>query len=517
MKNFAEWATKTSWSQPDAVALIDPHLGISRTFAELATRTRHLAHGLQDLLGAGRGERIAVLSQNRLEYIEIYLACAASGTLLFPLNWRQAHALNILALQAASPSVVFYDTDFAEDAQRLREGAPDARWIEWHTGTSSAYEALLEEVNSADMGILSPLPAPDSLLSEPYLAVSTGGTTGVPKCAVHSQASYAGNMLNYMAAQRITEDDVFMMLGQFFHVTGYMPLAHLCLGRPVVVTNFDAEETVRVINDWGVTGFFCIATMLPRLLEVLRTTGTKTPSVRLVGYGGARMGEEVIRSAADLFNAELLQIWGMSEFGTGTTLGPAAHRAALAGERPELLRSCGRPALESEIKIIDPSGALVPRDGVTPGELCHRGSNNMLSYWNKPEETQTLLRDGWVHSGDGAVWDDLGYVYIVDRIKNMIISGGENIFPAEIERVIANMPGVAEVAVVGSPDEVWGESVRAVVVTSAESSVTTEMIRTAVEKELGSYRKPRIVSFVSSLPMTPTGKIDLRAVKSIPI
>jgi len=252
-------------------------------------------------------------------------------------------------------------------------------------------------------------------------------------------------------------------------------------------------------------------------VEVLRQTGTETPTVRLVGYGGARMGEEVIRSASELFNAEMLQIWGMSEFGTGTTLGPEAHRAALSGRQPELLRSCGRPALLSDIKVVDPSGATVPRDGSTVGELCHRGTNNMLSYWHKPEETASLLRDGWVHSGDGAVWDESGYVYIVDRIKNMIISGGENIFPAEIERVIANIPGVAEVSVVGSPDDVWGEVVRAVVVVSAEASVTADSITLAVERELGSYRKPRIIDFVPVLPMTPTGKIDLRAVRSLPI
>ena len=516
MLNIAHWTTKTARSTPDAPALIEPHLGITRSFGELERRTKLLAHGLQDLLDAGRGRRVAALGRNSLEFVELYLACAWSGTVLFPLNWRQATGMNLTALAEADPAVVFFDAEFSEEAERLKEAAPEAAWIEWKPGSASQYEDLLAKAAAADAA-LTPLPDPLSLLHEPYLAVSTGGTTGVPKCAVHSQYTYGGNLVNYLASQRINETDVFMMLGQFFHVTGYMPFAHLAMGRPVVVTNFEAAETVQVIVEHGVTNFFCIATMLPRLIEVLRSTGTRTPSVRLVGYGGARMGEEVIRAAGELFEADLVQIWGMSEFGTGTILGPDAHREALDGRSPRLLRSCGRAGLVTDVKVIGPDGTPVPRDGVTVGELCHLGPNNMLQYWNKPQETADLVHDGWVHSGDGATWDEQGYVYIADRIKNMIISGGENIFPAEIERVIANIPGVAEVSVIGHPDEEWGETVRAVVVRSTGSDVTADQIANTVDAELGKYRRPRIISFVSELPMTPTGKINLQAVKAIPV
>jgi acyl-CoA synthetase (AMP-forming)/AMP-acid ligase II len=514
--NLAHWTTKAARSTPDAPALIEPHLGITRSFGELEQRTQLLAHVLQDHLGAGRGERIAALGRNSLEFVELYIACAWSGTVLFPLNWRQATVLNQAALVDARPHVVFYDSEFADEAELLKTSAPDAVWIEWTPGRPSAYEDLLATA-AADTAHHRALPDPLSLLHEPYLAVSTGGTTGIAKSAVHTQYTYGGNLVNYLAAQRIDEHDVFMMLGQFFHVTGYMPFAHLAMGRPVVITNFDAPETVKVIVEHSVTGFFCIATMLPRLVEVLRATGTSTPSVRLVGYGGARMGEEVIASAAKLFDADMVQIWGMSEFGTGTILGPEAHREAISGRKPHLLRSCGRAGLVTDIKIIGADGELVPQDGTTVGELCHYGPNNMLHYWNKPEETAGLVHDGWIHSGDGATWDAEGYVYIADRIKNMIISGGENIFPAEIERVIANIPGVAEVSVVGHPDEEWGEVVRAVVVRSAGAEVSHEVITTTVEAELGKYRRPRLITFVDELPMTPTGKINLKAVRGIPL
>jgi acyl-CoA synthetase (AMP-forming)/AMP-acid ligase II len=514
--NLAHWTTKAARSTPEAPALIEPHLGITRSFGELEERTLLLAHVLQDLLGAGQGQRIGALGRNSLEFVELYIACAWSGTLLFPLNWRQATSMNQAALVDAQPSVVFFDSEFAAEAEALKTAVPDAVWVEWTPGGPSHYEDLLAKA-AADESGLHPLPAPLSLLHEPYLAVSTGGTTGIPKSAVHSQYTYGGNLVNYLAAQRIDETDVFMMLGQFFHVTGYMPFAHLAMGRPVVITNFEAEETVKIIVDHGVTGFFCIATMLPRLVEVLRSTGTRTPTVRLVGYGGARMGEEVIRAAGELFGSDLVQIWGMSEFGTGTILGPEAHRDALSGQQPHLLRSCGRAGLVTDVKVIGPDGDPVRRDGETVGELCHFGPNNMLHYWNKPDETEALVHDGWVHSGDGATWDAEGYVYIADRIKNMIISGGENIFPAEIERVISNIPGVAEVSVVGHPDEEWGEIVRAVVVRSSGSDLSPETITSTVDAELGKYRRPRIITFVDELPMTPTGKVNLKAVRATPL
>jgi acyl-CoA synthetase (AMP-forming)/AMP-acid ligase II len=513
--NLAQWTTKAAHSSPNSPALIEPHLHSVRTFGELEERTILLAHALSNLLDAGQGSRVVVFGRNTLEFVELYIACAWSGTVLFPLNWRQSSIANQAALRDCEPAVVFYDAEFAGEVNDLRESAPGARWIEWEPGKASAFEDLLQEAADHD-GEFPPLPDPESLIHEPYLAVSTGGTTGIPKSAVHSQFTYSANLVTYLAAQRIDESDVFMMLGQFFHVTGYMTFAHLAMGCPVVITNFEAEETVRVINAEGVTSFFCIATMLPRLVEVLRTTQTATPSVRSVGYGGARMGEEVIRAAGELFDAELMQIWGMSEFGTGTVLGPEAHRRALSGAEPGLLRSCGRSGLVTDVKIVDPLGNPVPKDNTTVGELCHRGPNNMLRYFNQPDETADLLHDGWVHSGDGATWDANGYIYIADRIKNMIISGGENIFPAEIERVISNIPGIAEVSVVAAPHAEWGEIVRAVVVCPT-GSVTTDEIVTIVERELGNYRKPRIVTFVDELPMTPTGKINLQAVRAIPL
>ena len=207
--------------------------------------------------------------------------------------------------------------------------------------------------------------------------------------------------------------------------------------------------------------------------------------MRLVEYGGAPMGADTIRQAGEAFGADLLQAWGMTEFGPGSYLGPEAHRRALSGERPELLGSCGNAALLSTLAVLDADGRPVPRDGKTMGELCHRGPNNMISYWNKPKETAELMRDGWIHSGDAATWDDEGFCYIVDRIKSMIISGGENIFPSEVERCLGDHPEIAEVVVLGIPDPHWGEVVKAVIVRTNGSTLTEEQVTAYVSERLG--------------------------------
>jgi long-chain acyl-CoA synthetase len=497
---------------PRAPALIDPKSGITRTFGDLSRRAGLLAGGLFDVLEIRPGGSVAALSRNSMELIELYLACARTGALLFPLNWRFSASQVADSLRDASPQVVFYEAEFADVVESLR-GEVDTTWIEWATGKSTEYEDLLHRVASRIERIRFDLPPVQSLTHQPYVAISTGGTSGIPKSAVHSQFSYGACTIDYQAAARVAETDIYLMLGQLFHVVGYMTFAYLLSGRPVIVSNFESEGTLDLVRAENVSGFMAIATMLPRLLAEMERDGRPTPSVRLVEYGGAPMGADTIRRAGELFDAGLLQAWGMTEFGPGSYLGPAAHRRALSGEKPELLRSCGRSALLSELAVLDPDGVPVPRDGRSMGELCHRGPNTMIGYWNKPEETAELMRDGWVHTGDGAAWDDEGFFYIVDRIKSMIISGGENIFPSEVERCLGDHPGIAEVVVIGVPDQQWGEIVKAFVVRRAGSSITENEVTQYVGEHLASYKRPRMVQFLDQLPMTPTGKVNRKLLR----
>jgi acyl-CoA synthetase (AMP-forming)/AMP-acid ligase II len=513
--NIAELGSKAASYAPNAPALIDAQRGAARTFGELSDRVDALALCLVNMFGPG--QRVAVLSRNSIEMVELYLACAASGSLLFPLNWRFSSAQLTQALQDSDPVVVFYEKSYEPVVKELSSVIPARAWVSWETGHDSYYEELLARAITSGRHPAStlhgaaPLPKPSTLLHKPFLAVSTGGTTGIPKSAVHTQYSYAACAMNYLAAARIAQTDVYLMLGQLFHVVGYMPLAYLAAGRPVVIANFNANELVGIIRQEQVSGFFAIATMLPQLMSAVRDSGVRLPSVRQVEYGGAPMGEEVIRGAAELFEADMIQAWGMSELGPGTYLGPEDHRRAFAGDHPHRLRSCGRSALLSTVAVLGEDGRPVPRDGASVGEICHRGPGNMTGYWNKPDETAELLRDGWVHSGDIGTWDEDGYVFIVDRKKSMIISGGENIFPAEVERALGNHPEIAEVVVVGIPDPTWGEVVKALVVRRDGSALDAAGVTAFAENQLGSYKKPRIVEFVEALPVTPTGKVDRRA------
>ncbi|MFZ3295862.1 MAG: AMP-binding protein [Mycobacterium sp.] len=507
MINLAGSAQRFAARNPHAPALIDPLAGVTRTFGELSRRVDLLSGALLYVIGARPGTRVAALSRNSLELVELYLACARTGAMLFPLNWRFSPSQVAAALRDAKPAVVFYGAEFADVVDTMRTQI-DVKWIEWATNKDTEYEDLLLRAGARIDTIRPDLPQEASLVHQPYLAVSTGGTTGIPKSAVHTQYSYGACILDYQAAARIAETDVYLMLGQFFHVIGYMSLAYLMLGRPVVVTNFDVDGIIDLIRSENVSGFMAIATMLPRLIGALEKDGGATPSVRLLEYGGAPMGGETIRQAGELFQAGLLQAWGMSEFGPGTYLGPEPHRRALSGERPELLRSCGSAALLSTLTVLDPDGIPVPRDGVTMGELCHRGPNNMMGYWKNPSATAELIRDGWVRTGDGAAWDDEGYFYIVDRIKSMIISGGENIFPSEVERCLGDHPEIAEAVVLPAQDAQWGELVKAVIVRVPDSKLSEEQVKDYVGARLASYKKPRIVEFLDHLPMTPTGKVN---------
>jgi acyl-CoA synthetase (AMP-forming)/AMP-acid ligase II len=507
MINLAGSAQRFVARNPHAPALIDPLAGVTRTFGELSRRVDLLSGALFDVVGVRPGTRVAALSRNSLEMVELYLACARTGALLFPLNWRFSPSQVAAALRDARPSAVFYGADFADVVDTMRADI-DTTWIEWATNKDTEYEDLLLRAAARIDTVRPDLPQERSLVHQPYLAVSTGGTTGIPKSAVHTQYSYGACILDYQAAARIAEADVYLMLGQFFHVIGYMSLAYLMLGRPVIVTNFDVDGIIDLIRSENVSGFMAIATMLPRLIGALEKDGGATPSVRLLEYGGAPMGGETIRQAGELFQAGLLQAWGMSEFGPGTYLGPEAHRRALSGERPELLRSCGSAALLSALTVLDPDGIPVPRDGVTMGELCHRGPNNMMGYWKNPSATAELIRDGWVRTGDGAAWDDEGYFYIVDRIKSMIISGGENIFPSEVERCLGDHPEIAEAVVLPVQDAQWGELVKAAIVRVPGSELSEEQVKNYVGARLASYKKPRIVEFLDHLPMTPTGKVN---------
>jgi len=280
-----------------------------------------------------------------------------------------------------------------------------------------------------------------------------------------------------------------------------------------VLVNFEARQALEIIEAERVSAFLGITTMLNWMMAVDGFERFDLSSLRNIQYGGGPMPATVVRAALEAFPCTLIQGYGQTEGMTMTFLSQEDHARAIAGDHPERLGSCGREGFVTRVMVADPEGRPVPRDGRTSGEIIVRSEANMLGYWRRPELTAETLRDGWMWTGDIATWDADGYVFIVDRAKDMIISGGENIYSTQVEAAIHRHPAVLESAVIGVPDEEWGEAVKAIVVLKPGANATEQEIIDTARAHLASYQKPRSVDFVDALPKAPTGKILKRELR----
>ena len=282
---------------------------------------------------------------------------------------------------------------------------------------------------------------------------------------------------------------------------------YLSHARPVVLIDFEPKLALEVIQNERVSAFLGITTMLNYMMAVPEFDSYDLSSLRRIMYGGGPMPIATVKEALEKFPCDLMQGYGQTEGCTMTFLPPWVHAEAARGIQPERLRSCGLEAHVSRVRVVDEDGTEVPMDGKSVGEIVVQSEANMVGYWRQPDQTAATIRDGWMWTGDLATWDEDGFVYIVDRKKDMIISGGENIYASQVERAIYQHPAVLEAAVIGIPDATWGESVHAIVALKPGHTVRPKEIIETVAEELASYMKPKSVEFVHELPKGPTGKI----------
>lgn len=493
---------------PHQDAIVDVPNDRRISFGDLDERVRRLANGFVEKLQLAKGERVAVLSTNCIEYMEIYFACARSGLIAQPVNWRLGVPELARILTDGDPAVFISSSEFAEQRQALEPQLKIAHWLTYGPDSDGSYENLVN--NSADH---EPARSAEVKDDDPVLILYTGGTTGESKGVLHTHKSLYMGMLNQTVAERIVPTDVYMLTGQMFHIPVALSMNYMAHGCPVVLINFEAKLALEVIVRERVTAFLGITTMLNWMMAVDDFESYDLSSLRNIQYGGGPMPMSVVSAALKAFPCTIIQGYGQTEGMTMSFLSQEDHADAVAGIHTERLSSCGREGFVTSMRLVDSDGNDVPRDGETTGEIVVKSDANMVGYWRKPELTSETIRDGWMWTGDIATWDGGGYFFIVDRAKDMIISGGENIYSVQVEEAIHQHDAVLEAAVIGIPDEEWGEAVKAIVVLKPGRTATEKEIVDTARQHLASYQKPRSVDFVDELPKAPTGKILKRELR----
>ncbi|WP_431968675.1 acyl-CoA synthetase [Nocardia sp. bgisy134] len=477
----------------------------TRTNREVLDRVSRLAGALRGL-GVGADDRVAMLSLNSDRYHEYLLAVPWADAVLNPVNIRWSPAEIAYSLADSDSRVLFVDDAFAPMVPALRAQYPELRAVV-HCGDGPAPEGALDY----ERLIADATPIPDARRggAAPAGIFYTGGTTGFPKGVVLSHANLLTSALGGVATGYLMAPGaVFLHAAPMFHLAdlaGWQGVLMLG-GTHVMIPAFDPVATLTAIQQHRVSSSVLVPVMIQMLVDHPRAAEFDLSSVEHIMYGASPISQAVLERAMAAFGrAGFTQAYGMTEVAPiATLLGPQDH---LAGR----LRSAGRAAPHSEVRIVDSDGVEVPRGEV--GEVVVRGGHVMLGYWNKPAETADAVRDGWMHTGDGGYMDEDGYVYIVDRIKDMIVSGGENVYSAEVENAVAAHPAVAAVAVIGVPDTEWGERVHAVIVCKPGRQVTAEEIRGHAKELIAGYKAPRSIEIVDALPVSGAGKIlkrDLR-------
>jgi acyl-CoA synthetase (AMP-forming)/AMP-acid ligase II len=484
--------------------------GRSLSYADAAGLANRLASRLV-AAGCGRGSRVAVLAKNADWYLLLYFAAAKAGVVLLPINWRLAPREWVAILTDAQPSVLIVDRHHVAAVEEIRpelEGI-DAYVAEGPDG-ARGWESLERWLAE---GPATP-PAVDVGAADPLYQMYTSGTTGAPKGAVLSHGAVTANVVQVHLAHTAGPGDRGLVVLPMFHAA-VIPaaLSVVCYGGTAFVLDaFDPEQVVAVLERERIG----LATLVPAMLQACLVTvddaaDRRYEALRSIYYGASPIAEDTLRRAIDAFGCGFVQSYGMTEAAQALTfLSAADHRTALA-ERPELLLSAGRPAAGTTLRVLDEAdNEVAPGER---GEISARGPQLMSGYWRRAGETAETLRDGWLRTGDIGRVDDDGYLFVEDRVKDMVVSGGENVYPRMVESVLFGHPAIADAAVIGVPDDRWGEAVKAVVALRPGMRCTEADVLDFCRPRLGGFERPRSVDFVQTLPRTPTGKVLKRVLR----
>jgi long-chain acyl-CoA synthetase len=470
------------------------------TFKEVNDRINSLVNALADL-GIGRGDRVGILARNCSQYFEV-LGLSKAGRICVPLNYRLVGRELSYLINNSQISALILEREFFDVIASIRHELDGVRSL-------ICLDAEAEDMLSYEE-LISAFPAdepPDEVEpDDPCVLFYTSGTTGRPKGAVHTHRSMIAEAA--IAHRGLSSDDIVLCVMPFFHVGGtaaHLVPAFFFAATIVIHDRFEERAVLETIEREKVTYAFLVPAMIIRLLESPDLSRWDLSSLHSLGYTGAPMPVEALRKGIASLGNVFFQELGQTETMNMTVLRKEDHKLEGSARELKRLESVGKPFREGELRIVDEQGRDVPVGEV--GEIIARSDRIMQGYWRSPEETAKTIRDGWLHTGDVGKMDEDGYVYLVDRKKDMIISGGENIYSREVEEVLYMHPAVLEAAVVGVPDDMWGESVKAVLVLKQGANVCEEDIIAFCKEHMASYKKPRSVEFWGELPKTGSGKI----------
>ncbi len=495
-----DFLTRAATWYADKTASVDENTRV--TYAEFNRRTNSIANALLDS-GIKPQDRVAIICQNCHNYMEIVFACAKIGAVATNLNWRLSAKELALLLNHSDAKIVFYSKRFENMLDPLKKMVPDIRIVAIGGSIDGAddYEKLIETHANHE-------PSVEIKEDDTFLQIYTSGTTGTPKGVMLTHKNCVQHAVNTVIELQMRRDTVHLNFLPLFHVAIYLAINCVFVGgKSVFMADFDPEGVFSSIEREKVTSIGCVPSIVKFLVEHPKFDQYDLSSIRLVVYAAAPMPVLLLKQALMKLKCEFAQVFGMTETSPVThILIPEEHVTEGPEYKVKRLGSVGRPIINVQSKVIDEYGNECPVGVV--GEVVDIGDTIMKGYYKMPEATAETIKDGWLHTGDMGYLDEYGYLYLADRKKDTIISGGENIYPTEVEMCIMQMDGVDDVAVIGIPDEVWGELVKAIVVRRPGADLLAEDVISHCMSHIARYKRPKSVDFVDALPRNAMGKIQ---------
>ena len=504
---------------PDKKAVLSEEKDL--TYAQLGERVNRLSRHLVSA-GLGRGDRVAVLHHNSHEFLEAYFAAARIGAILNPLNHRLSSRELAAILKDSGAVVLVAARSFSSKVEQVSTLGIELTQIIWTgKGKTPATTGQAKDVDYEDAlsrQFPGPLPMPEISENDVAHLYYTSGTTGRPKGVMLTHKNVCTHSLAAIAELALKDKDVWAHIAPMFHLADAWAVFAITWvgGRHVIVPHFDPPSVLQAIETCKVTLSNLIPTMLNMLIHTEGVEQYDLSSLRVILSGGAPIAPKLVRKTMDTFRCDYIQTYGMTETSPYLTLSILKdHLESLSPEeRFRYKAMTGRPFLGVDLKVVRPDGKEVSPDGQEVGEIIVSGDTISPGYWNRPEETEAAFINGWLYTGDLAVREKEGYVYIVDRKKDMIVTAGENVYSIEVENVLYLHPDVLEAAVIGVRDDHWGEAVLACVVLKEGKKTGADRIIEFCKQHIASYKAPKNIDFFTSLPKTGSGKISKKELKT---